>query len=130
MPATQAPISIAGIPLRTILTKTVTLVVVGCLFGWVYAWASPLVFPREVNAGLGYGMAHGALMPMALPSLLLGKNVDIYSTNNSGRLYKIGYIVGINLCGLVFFGSAFWRPGRKSHPPAAAGADAHKNQLR
>jgi hypothetical protein len=113
MPDTQAPLRIAGIQLKPVLKKIVTLVVLGILFGWVYAWASPHVFPRDVNAGLGYGVAHGALMPMALPSLLLGKNVEIYAANNVGRLYKIGYIAGINLCGLVFFGSAFWRPAKK-----------------
>ena len=75
MPATQAPIHIAGIPLKTILRKAVTLIVVGVFFGWIYAWASPWVFPREKQSGLGYGLAHGALMPMALPSLLLGKDV-------------------------------------------------------
>ena len=130
MPATQAPISIAGIPLKTLLRKAVTLVVVGVIFGWIYAWASPWVFPRERPAGFGYGMAHGALMPMALPSLLIGKDVDIYATNNSGRIYKIGYIVGINVCGLVFFGSAFWRPAKKKRVPDAGDGDAHKNQER
>ena len=114
MPATPAPISIAGIPLKTLLRKAVILVVVGVIFGWVYAWASPWVFPRERPAGFGHGVAHGALMPMALPSLLIGKDVEIYAPNNSGRLYKIGYIAGINICGLVFFGSAFWRPAKKS----------------
>lgn len=113
MPATQAPISIAGISLKTILRKAITLLVVGVIFGWIYAWTSPWVFPRETRPGLGYGMAHGALMPMALPSLLLGKDVEIYAQNNSGRPYKIGYTIGINICGLLFFGSAFWRPAKK-----------------
>ena len=49
-------------------------------------------------------------MPLSLPSLIVGQDVDIYAANNSGRTYKIGYIVGINLCGLAFFGSAFWSP--------------------
>ena len=57
-------------------------------------------------------MLHGGLMPMALPSLVMGQNVDIFAANNSGRLYKLGYIVGINICGLIFFGSAFWQPKR------------------
>jgi hypothetical protein len=130
MPPTQAPISIAGIPLKTIVKKAVTLVIVGVIFGWIYAWASPWIFPRETQAGLGYGVAHGALMPMALPSLVIGKDVDIYAANNSGRFYKIGYIIGINVCGLVFFGSAFWRPAKKVSAPDADGTDAHKNQLR
>jgi hypothetical protein len=52
-------------------------------------------------------------MPIALPSLVLGKDVPIYATVNSGRFYKIGYIVGINVCGLAFFGPLFWRPARR-----------------
>jgi hypothetical protein len=95
------------------LKKAATLVIVGVIFGWIYAWAAPRVFPQQVKVGFGYGLAHGALMPMALPSLVMGKDVEIFATNNSGRLYKIGYIAGINLCGLVFFGSAFWRPAKK-----------------
>ena len=89
-------------------------VVVVVIFGWVYAWASPKVFPKDVRAGFGYGMVHGALMPMALPSLVMGKDVDIFDANNSGRGYKLGYIVGINVCGLLFFGSVFWRRPKKN----------------
>jgi len=63
-------------------------------------------------------MAHGALMPMALPALLMGRDVEIYAKNNSGRVYKLGYIAGINLCGLVVFGGAFWRPARRSNVDA------------
>ena len=114
MDETQARARIAGIPLRTLLTKTATFLVVVVIFGWVYAWASPKVFPRDVRAGFGYGMVHGALMPMALPSLVMGKDVDIFDANNSGRGYKLGYIVGINVCGLLFFGSVFWRRPKKN----------------
>jgi hypothetical protein len=97
---------------RKLISKALILVAVGLVFGWVYAWASPHLFPRDVKAGFPLGMAHGALMPMALPSLVMGKEVEIYAADNSGRAYKLGYIVGINLCGLVFFGSAFWRPAK------------------
>lgn len=130
MSAIQAPISIAGIPLKVLLTKAIRLVVVGVIFGWIYAWAAPWAFPRETQAGFGYGMAHGALMPMALPSLVIGKDVEIYAANNSGRRYKIGYIVGINICGLVFFGSAFWSPAKKNRALDAGDGEAHKNQER
>ena len=110
MSATQASASIAGVPLKTVLKKAAIFIVVAAIFGWVYGWASPRVFPKNVRAGFGYGMMHGALMPMALPSLVMGKDVDIFDANNSGRSYKLGYIVGINVCGLIFFGSVFWRP--------------------
>jgi hypothetical protein len=57
---------------------------------------------------------------MALPALLMGKDVDIYSMRNVSRGYKLGYIVGINLCGLVFFGGAFWRPRWRPSAPRDA----------
>ena len=80
------------------------------LFAWLYGWASPWAFPANKTAGFAYGMLHGALMPIALPSLVIGRDVPIYAADNSGRFYKIGYICGINLCGLLFFGVAFRRP--------------------
>lgn len=112
MPATQAPARLAGLTLHDWIKKVVLFLTVALLLGWFYGWASPRVYPRDGSLGFGYGVLHGGLMPMALPSLVMGQNVDIFAANNSGRLYKLGYIVGINLCGLIFFGSAFWRPRR------------------
>jgi hypothetical protein len=110
MEATQAPVRTARIPLKTLLARAAVFIVVAAIFGWVYAWAAPHVFPKDRRAGFRLGMAHGALMPMALPSLVMGQNVDIFAENNSGIPYKLGYIAGINICGLIFFGSVFWRP--------------------
>jgi hypothetical protein len=93
-----------------LLRKAVTLLVITVLFGWFYAWASPWAFPQNQTVGFGHGVLHGALMPIALPVLVVGRDVPIYATDNSGRTYKIGYICGINLCGLAFFGPLFWRP--------------------
>ena len=90
--------------------KAARFLVITALFGFGYGWAAPKAFPKSGRLGAGYGVLHGALMPMALPALVMGQEVEIYATNNSGRFYNIGYIVGINLCGLVFFGSIFWRP--------------------
>ena len=45
------------------------------------------------------GVLHGALMPLAWPNLLLGRDVTIYATDNTGRLYKLGYTLGVNGCG-------------------------------
>ena len=90
--------------------KIITLVVAGLLLGWAYDWAAPRFYGTERVAGFALGVVHGALMPVALPSLLLGKDVPIYTSNNTGRSYKIGYIAGINLCGLFFFGLAFRQP--------------------
>jgi len=54
-------------------------------------------------------MVHGILMPVALPALILGKNVVIYATPNAGRSYDIGYTLGVNGCGALFFGIFYWR---------------------
>jgi hypothetical protein len=61
------------------------------------------------QAGFCQGMLQGALMPMAMPSLLVGRDVMIYAENNTGRTYKLGYTAGVNACGAIFFGYAFWR---------------------
>lgn len=95
---------------RWILRKALTLAVVIIVFGWLYSWASPSAYPPHRVAGFGYGFLHGALMPLSLPSLVTGHDVSIYDENNTGRLYKIGYICGVDVCGLVFIGPLFWRP--------------------
>jgi hypothetical protein len=63
-------------------------------------------------AGFPRGLVQGALMPMALPNLLLGRDVIIYSTQNTGVSYKLGYTAGVNGCGALFFGFFFWRLNR------------------
>lgn len=63
-------------------------------------------------AGFGRGVLQGALMPMALPNLLVGRDVSIYSLNNTGVPYKLGYTVGVNGCGAAFFGFLYWRLNR------------------
>jgi hypothetical protein len=67
---------------------------------------------RPEAASFSRGMLHGALMPGAMPMLLLGKDVVIYATNNDGRLYKLGYTFGVNACGALFFGGFYWRLNR------------------
>jgi cytosine/uracil/thiamine/allantoin permease len=101
-----------------ITRKLVTLLVAGLLLGWAYVWAAPRLYLPETVASFWRGTAHGALMPAALPSLLMGNDVPIFAPNNDGRIYKIGYIAGINLCGLVFFGLAFRKTASKSRAPA------------
>jgi len=124
MPATQAPGRLAGLSLHDWTKKVVVFLVASLLLGWVYGWASLRVFPKEAKLGFGYGMLHGALMPMALPSLVMGHDVGIFAAISSGRPYKIGYICGINLCGLIFFGSAFWKPGQKFSQPGTQDREA------
>ena len=102
--------------LQTVLRKMIPMVAAGLILGWGYAWASRHFYREDEVAGFWHGTLHGALMPAALPSLLMGKDVPIFAPRNAGRSYKIGYIAGINACGLVFFGLAF-RPSRRSSAP-------------
>jgi hypothetical protein len=89
--------------------KVAGLVTLGLALGGVYDWAAPRYYGPDRMAGFHTGVIQGALMPAALPSLLLGKDYPIYATRNEGRAYNIGYILGINACGTVFFGLAFRR---------------------
>lgn len=65
--------------------------------------------PNSEPSGFVHGIVHGAMMPLALPALLLGQDPALYQTHNSGRPYKLGYTTGVNLCGAIFFGSAYSR---------------------
>lgn len=67
-------------------------------------------------AGFTRGLLHGACMPATWPALVMGQNPVIYAPNNDGRLYKLGYTVGVNLCGALFFGTWFWRWHRRPRP--------------
>jgi len=122
MPPITDPAQMPAARRKLWFKKIATFLIASMLLGWFYGRVSPWAFPKNKTSGFGYGMLHGAMMPMALPSLVMGKDVEIFATDNSGRLYKIGYICGINLCGLAFFGPIFWRPKSKTGD--------HKNQPR
>jgi len=96
--------------IERVLRKAASVAIVTVVFGWFYGWAGPKAFPKDSIPGFKFGALHGALMPLALPALITGHDVPIYAVVNTGRNYKLGYICGINICGLIFFGSAFWRP--------------------
>lgn len=98
--------------------RLLRLVVLGLVLTVFYEWGAARFYPRQGVPGFAHGMLHGAIMPMALPALVAGRDVAIYAETNSGRLYKLGYTIGINVCGLVVFGTAFWTPRRKVRPSA------------
>ena len=110
MPSTSEPEKKTAARRQWWLRKIAYFLTASLAIGWFYGWSSPRAFPKNTTFGFGYGMLHGALMPLALPSLLMGQDVQIFAPVNAGRIYKIGYICGINLCGLSFFGPLFWRP--------------------
>ena len=112
MPDTQAKVSS---PLQTgakLLRRLLVLFAVATAFTWVLNHSSTAVKSDAPPAGFAQGKLHGALMPGALPHLLLGEDVAIYAIHNSGRQYKLGYTVGVNGCGALFFGIFFWRVNR------------------
>ena len=94
------------------LTKIAIFLAISVSIGWLYGWAHAHFYPEHTRVGFVHGVVHGALMPIALPSLVMGDDVKIYDEDNTGRNYKVGYICGINACGLFFFGSLFWKPKR------------------
>jgi hypothetical protein len=107
--ATRAQHSLA----KEVTVKIVILVSLGLLLGFGHGWASSRFYRPECVAGFHTGVIQGMLMPAALPALLLGKDLPIYAPHNSGRGYNIGFLLGVNTCGVVFFGIAFWRPRKR-----------------
>jgi hypothetical protein len=95
-----------------ILKRTVSVLVVAFVLGYGMRHTSAALERSAAPAGFGRGMLQGALMPCALPNLLVGNDVSIYNPNNTGVSYKLGYTCGVNACGAVFFGIFFLRLNR------------------
>jgi hypothetical protein len=98
--------------LVTVLRRLALLVALGFAIGWVLNHAEAALEKRQEPAGFLRGLVQGALMPITMPNLILGHDVAIYAANNTGRTYKMGYTLGVNTCGLIFFGFFFWRVRR------------------
>lgn len=92
-----------------ILKRLLTLAVLGFVIGWTLNHAEIYFARQQEPAGFLRGVVQGALMPIAMPNLIIGNDVAIYAANNNGRMYKLGYTMGVNGCGLIFFGFFFWR---------------------
>ncbi len=106
--------------------------VVASLLGWVEHHSAAYLSQSTQPAGFAKGILQGATMPLAMPNLIVGDDVTIYAPVNTGRSYKFGYTLGVNGCGLLFFGYFFWRVNRlrkaaftspKADPPPASGND-------
>ena len=98
---------------KVIVIKFIALTVISLGLIFAQGWAAPRYYQSDYVAGFGTGLLEGALMPAALPGLLTGHDLPIYAPNNVGRSYEIGYILGLNACGTIFFGVAFWQPRRR-----------------
>ncbi|MFM2082570.1 MAG: hypothetical protein RL380_1261 [Verrucomicrobiota bacterium] len=97
------------LPLRQILTSLLVACAVGAVLHWTLL---RLVRTDDSPAGFAQGLVQGALMPMSLPNLLAGDDIEIFAAHHTGRLYKLGYVLGVNACGALFFGYFFWRVRR------------------
>jgi hypothetical protein len=98
---------------KVLIVRIIVLTAISLGLGFTHSWASTRYYGPDYVAGFGTGMMEGALMPAALPGLVGGKDLPIYAPNNLGRPYKIGYIVGLNTCGTIFFGICFYQPRRR-----------------
>jgi hypothetical protein len=97
---------------RKILTRIFYFVLVATIIGCVTRVLIAASNQGHGPAGFTKGLLHGALMPCAMPNLIVGNDVTIYALNNTGRTYKLGYTMGVNGCGALFFGLFFWRLNR------------------
>jgi len=87
-------------------------VLLALVIGWVLNRIAIQLERGSRPAGFVRGLVQGALMPMAMPNLLVGKDITIYTPNNTGVPYKLGYTAGTNTAGAIFFGAFFWRVRR------------------
>jgi hypothetical protein len=67
------------------LILVVTTSIVSCV---PTAYSSP-------RAGFFYGLWHGFIILFSLIGKLLGFEVGIYASNNTGAMYWLGFIIGI-----------------------------------
>jgi len=96
---------------RVIRKGLLLLAIMGSL-AWLLSRCQESVGRNIRPVGYSQGLWHGAIMPCAMPLLLLGRDISIYAPLNTGLPYKLGYTMGVNACGLVFFGFLFARLGR------------------
>jgi hypothetical protein len=94
---------------KEIVVKFVVLTLFTAVLGFAQGWATTRYYKPDQMPGFRMGLLHGFLMPAALPGLVMGNDLPIYATNNQGPPYKIGYIIGLNSCGTIFFGISFVR---------------------
>jgi hypothetical protein len=102
--------------LLRLLGRVVIIMLIGAAIGALLNRTSKSLESGSHPAGFARGLVQGALMPLAMPNLALGKDVVIYSQNNTGVSYKLGYTLGVDICGALFFGAAFWRISRYRRP--------------
>src|SRR5438874_12961636 len=77
--------------------------------GWILYRLAQQLERANHPAGFVRWLVQGALKPASMPNLLVGHDVAIYAVNNNCLFYKLGYTMGVNACGALFFGAFYWR---------------------
>ena len=112
-----APMSVATIPVSAAarprwhwVARVASILLLAFVIGWMLNRVAQQLDRNNQPAGFVRGLVQGALMPASMPNLLIGHDVVIYAEkNNTGVFYKLGYTMGVNACGAVFFGMFYWR---------------------
>ncbi len=102
--------------IKFVIIKSIAIAILVAALVYLQAIAAKNTYNPNHQADIKVGVLHGMLMPAALPGLFGGHDLPIYAPNNTGRGYKIGYILGINTSGTLFFGVVFWRPKKLKWP--------------
>jgi hypothetical protein len=117
MSATILNTSAAALPRRNLVKRLASILLLAFIIGWVLNRVALQLDRADRPAGFVRGLVQGALMPASMPNLLIGHDVVIYAVKNNGVFYKLGYTMGVNGCGAVFFGIFYFRLNRcRSRP--------------
>ena len=73
-----------------ILLRAASFLLLAAIIGVVLNRLSATLDKNARPAGFTRGVVQGALMPMSFPNLLVGRDVTIYSQNNTGLSYNLG----------------------------------------
>ena len=110
-PMTATTINLSSVPRarRNLVSRLAAIILLAFVIGWILNRVAGQLDRNNRPAGFARGLIQGALMPASMPNLLIGHDVVIYAENNNGVFYKLGYTMGVNACGAVFFGLFYWR---------------------
>ncbi|HYT59465.1 MAG TPA: hypothetical protein VEL06_04805 [Haliangiales bacterium] len=110
MSASTIPVSARARPRWNWVARLASIILLAFVIGWTLNRVALQLERSHRPAGFVRGLVQGALMPASMPNLLIGHDVVIYAeNNNNGVFYKLGYTMGVNGCGAVFFGMFYWR---------------------
>ena len=86
MTATQAKLTVAGRSWPRTLVRLGSILLLAVGVSWGVHRSMETVGRSGRPAGFRQGMLHGALMPCALPNLLLGHDVSIYADEQADEM--------------------------------------------